>query len=1383
MDPSTMKFKRMELRMKEKVARIKTIIKKKNQEKLSRYKKIKEEQEKKRTISNLPEDVQLYTNLRIFQNIKITPETPRPPVVMSDSIEITEGESKLLSKCPKFTLRNVLNKEMFLVEYEKSLIKEKYGRIGLEEVDGKVIRDDDDEDQEINNYSEWLEIKSRLPYDFEDKSLDFGRCKATDWKLNKRITLPKSGSPKFEAYLEVRRAEASKIFDECMRLLGHEEKDGDMIENLSESERSDLKSLKKKVNNGNLLVCQTDKSGRFAILTRQQYLDAGYEHTKKDVEIEVAENEDVERTLNGHLKWFSKIVNMGEYWDQMDRNRRNLLNQGLAVCKMTLLIKDHKSWTLNATPPSRSLMAGNKGGNTNMSEFLSIILEPVANESKNCMEVNSTDGLLAEIVKMNDENSEQPSSPVVADPLVPNSSDACKTGPHPWAEDGVGYTSPSSPLECTNEPPNTEILTTNQDNDFTFHITEDQNTKEKTLHLNEEHQTNTKEDLSELKKESRTKMIRRKMMEARKRRSQQKMKDALLCRKTARSSAKRYWNNQELISSRDVENSSVQEELEMVIIGSDVKALYPSLSDIEVSLIVHDAVMKSNVKFDNINHRIATQYIAMHINNDELKHSDLRRVLPIRTAKAGAKPGVNADPEKEVNWSFPKVEYTKLEKRKIVATLVQIGILVMMNTHVYGFDGKIFLQKAGGPIGLRSTCSLARIVMNEWDAKWMEKMVDNNITIRKGTRYMDDLRVFLKALKAGWRWFQGGLWFCEEWKKQDLEAGKSSTRSTGDALLTSMNEIMDFLVFTLEIHEDFDDLMLPTLDTKLYMEDGKIIQFEFYQKPMASNLVLQSDTALSENVKVSSLKEEVIRRLKHTSTRLDHSKRLETLEDLSQRMTNSGHSPKFIKRILINGITSFESKLMNCKLSKTDPKFRPLYQHSDRNKKRLKKKAMSKANWFKDQEKTMDDESACKDEQVSRKRAKSKKSYQEDGRRIPTTTVMFVPNTKNGLLLAKLMEREEILSQLTGFRIKFAEAGGTQLGNMFSLDMGKGQHCRREVCIPCDLTEERRRQDCKTRNLLYETFCLLCNPSVKRQISQPPGMRASKEGWYIGETSRSFHERMGEHMADARGFKPGSHILKHWIESHPELKIIPPFQFRILKTFKECLTRQVTEAVAIMLAGTPLLNGKCEYLSNCIARVTIEEDTIKRKKREMEEDIAEKERIKKIEEFKTEKERYILGTKRKNRNTPTDRNIKPRLRVGEPDYEADTTSAAIVGDRLTPHFDNHARRNATLAIEYHQHLALEDFSENDISLKSNLVATTKKTPPVMNQKENPKRKKQPTFGNNYILNLYGWGVWWENQEKQLTYQTWKKFKPEPRNLSYKNNNLYQNSSNSTTKAR
>ena len=108
----------------------------------------------------------------------------------------------------------------------------------------------------------------------------------------------------------------------------------------------------------------------------------------------------------------------------------------------------------------------------------------------------------------------------------------------------------------------------------------------------------------------------------------------------------------------------------------------------------------------------------------------------------------------------------------------------------------------------------------------------------------------------------------KNWRMEDCRDGRSKCRRTGDVLLTSMNDIMDFLVFTLEIHEDFEDQKLPTLDTVIYMEAGRIIHFEFFQKPMSSNLVLQASTALSETVKIASLKEEVVRRLKHTSERM-----------------------------------------------------------------------------------------------------------------------------------------------------------------------------------------------------------------------------------------------------------------------------------------------------------------------------------------------------------------------------------------------------------------------------------------------------------------------------------------------------------------------------------
>ena len=94
---------------------------------------------------------------------------------------------------------------------------------------------------------------------------------------------------------------------------------------------------------------------------------------------------------------------------------------------------------------------------------------------------------------------------------------------------------------------------------------------------------------------------------------------------------------------------------------------------------------------------------------------------------------------------------------------------------------------------------------------------------------------------------------------------------------------------------------------------------------------------------------------------------------------------------------------------------------------------------------------------------------------------------------------------------------------------------------------------------------------------------------------------MAEHVEDARKFRSGSHIVKHWMEEHPEMTAMPPWRFKTLRTFKDCLRRQLTEAVAISLSSDFLLNGKCDYLANCISRVTVDEDEYDKKKREIKE--------------------------------------------------------------------------------------------------------------------------------------------------------------------------------------
>ena len=73
--------------------------------------------------------------------------------------------------------------------------------------------------------------------------------------------------------VEVRRKRAAHLYDMCLRRLGEECEQGK--DNLSMGEKRGLKSLRKRVADGEIVVCQTDKSGMFCVLPREQYMEAG----------------------------------------------------------------------------------------------------------------------------------------------------------------------------------------------------------------------------------------------------------------------------------------------------------------------------------------------------------------------------------------------------------------------------------------------------------------------------------------------------------------------------------------------------------------------------------------------------------------------------------------------------------------------------------------------------------------------------------------------------------------------------------------------------------------------------------------------------------------------------------------------------------------------------------------------------------------------------------------------------------------------------------------------------------------------------------------------------------------------------------------------------
>ena len=54
-----------------------------------------------------------------------------------------------------------------------------------------------------------------------------------------------------------------------------------------------------------------------------------------------------------------------------------------------------------------------------------------------------------------------------------------------------------------------------------------------------------------------------------------------------------------------ISNDIFIKDLEVIVVGVDVEALYPSMTDVEVANLCYKSIMKSKIQFSNINYRKA----------------------------------------------------------------------------------------------------------------------------------------------------------------------------------------------------------------------------------------------------------------------------------------------------------------------------------------------------------------------------------------------------------------------------------------------------------------------------------------------------------------------------------------------------------------------------------------------------------------------------------------------------------------------------------------------------------------------------------------------------------------------------------------------------------
>ena len=126
-----------------------------------------------------------------------------------------------------------------------------------------------------------------------------------------------------ESKLSMRQETLREVFKSYMDEYCRE--DGDQDPNLSAQQRRGLKSIKSRIKRGEILIAESDKSGKFVVCTPGAYKKMGSVHTIKDRPIDHCEIKKCQSQLRGHTSMWLKITSMGAHWGQEQRIRESLV--------------------------------------------------------------------------------------------------------------------------------------------------------------------------------------------------------------------------------------------------------------------------------------------------------------------------------------------------------------------------------------------------------------------------------------------------------------------------------------------------------------------------------------------------------------------------------------------------------------------------------------------------------------------------------------------------------------------------------------------------------------------------------------------------------------------------------------------------------------------------------------------------------------------------------------------------------------------------------------------------------------------------------------------------------------------------------------------------
>ena len=257
----------------------------------------KREEEQMEKMEIVPTGLEAYSECKVFHKSemeKIIPEKIETKLI--GKVKMDEDEMSVIKLNPKFAIMKKLKKidmeqdiEVCLgkLRYEIRKIENLIKELEVEETEfgigsqckrrklNNTLTPEEEDEESMKD------AKERQIYDPITRVFNYSKRRVTDLPENNRVQLPKEVSPKQENELGMLREIVMKEFvdykreieeDEIKKGIPEEKRHNQEGANLTKIEKNGIKKLKKRIQNKEIIILKTDKSGKLTAIERDKYL-------------------------------------------------------------------------------------------------------------------------------------------------------------------------------------------------------------------------------------------------------------------------------------------------------------------------------------------------------------------------------------------------------------------------------------------------------------------------------------------------------------------------------------------------------------------------------------------------------------------------------------------------------------------------------------------------------------------------------------------------------------------------------------------------------------------------------------------------------------------------------------------------------------------------------------------------------------------------------------------------------------------------------------------------------------------------------------------------------------------------------------------------------